>query len=622
MSGFLFNKMRAIRPLLTLKSTWGNTLVVEDREKILDTLMIWCSYLLDLACVSPADESWAVVVMTDWLKIVSAWNLVDLQKCCDATWIKVNNQVTLTDVFVRTTFKESSSEFSLSTDQSLVGRFLSPLKLLERRLMPPVSVDGSKKLPDHPTRLFLSALLTFPFKLNIEMDIKGKLTDEYVLFEEKLQKQTYPISDVNRVAHVIKEWVQDLDMTEFQFRHGPGTTADAGRLAPYKTDKLIPTTALRDLFSDIEVPWNDNTMSYRRWKNKIIFVPKSLKTYRVISSEPALLQYLQQGLSEKINHAMRRRLKWWNLENQEHMRRSCKEASRYAKSATIDLSSASDSVTKSLVTLLFADTPLLPFLLGTRSTHCRLPNKKTLCLEKFAPMGSALCFPIEMLVFGAICEASSRFLGLPWNSNLYKVYGDDIILDHRLVSEVLRLLKRFHFDVNTKKSYTSRDSFFRESCGSEYYKGVDIRPVRISRKFERFNMTAPDVLIAKIDLANRFFDHGCKLARRMVIFQITRVDHNVPFSYEGLIGLKTNNPTNFHLNRSRKGPHKRVVHTVVTSVPLKNEDGKVDLIPDNVRLNDWFTFKMIFPESDYQAPSSATVTVNKWKATLLTELNR
>jgi hypothetical protein len=153
-----------------------------------------------------------------------------------------------------------------------------------------------------------------------------------------------------------------------------------------------------------------------------------------------------------------------------------------------DMKEASDRVTVWHVTALF---PLnwVEALLATRSDRTILPDGEVVNLNKFAPMGSAVCFPVEALVFWALAIASircshprfaSRNDGKSLLAELRKrvwVYGDDLILYAEDYSIVKQSLERTGILLNANKCCTAQ--FFRESCGLDAHKGIIVTPLRI-----------------------------------------------------------------------------------------------------------------------------------------------
>jgi hypothetical protein len=81
-------------------------------------------------------------------------------------------------------------------------------------------------------------------------------------------------------------------------------------------------------------------------------------------------------------------------------------------------------------------------------------------------MGNGATFCLETLVFAAAAHAI--------RSKTVSVYGDDIIVDSDKVDDLKRLLGFLGFSVNADKSFSAGP--FRESCGKDYYQGVDITP--------------------------------------------------------------------------------------------------------------------------------------------------
>jgi hypothetical protein len=151
--------------------------------------------------------------------------------------------------------------------------------------------------------------------------------------------------------------------------------------------------------------------------------------------------------------------------------------------ATLDLKEASDRVSVDLVRHLFGNNQdVLQCLLATRTTATKLPDGSELSLNKFAPMGSALCFPVEALCFWAISVAAvMRRLRLPRQEvgNRIFVYGDDIIVPTDWAPIVVSALEQCCLKVNKAKCCATGQ--FRESCGMDAFKGVCVTPTRLKK---------------------------------------------------------------------------------------------------------------------------------------------
>jgi len=94
-------------------------------------------------------------------------------------------------------------------------------------------------------------------------------------------------------------------------------------------------------------------------------------------------------------------------------------------------------------------------------------------------MGNGFTFPMQTILFSAIVRSVYRVLGVPPSdgklNQTWSVFGDDIIVRPKAYDIVVRILKLLGFSVNEKKSF--KEGFFKESCGLDAFKGVDIRGV-------------------------------------------------------------------------------------------------------------------------------------------------
>lgn len=138
--------------------------------------------------------------------------------------------------------------------------------------------------------------------------------------------------------------------------------------------------------------------------SRMALVPKTLKTPRLIAVEPSYRMFMQQGLLSLIEDELQRSALWpiMGWRDQGPNRTLCRIASS-GSHATIDLSEASDRVSlRHAEELFFHNQYLWRGVFGTRSSDIELPNGEIHPLRKFASMGSALCFPVESMVFCTI----------------------------------------------------------------------------------------------------------------------------------------------------------------------------------------------------------------------------
>ena len=196
---------------------------------------------------------------------------------------------------------------------------------------------------------------------------------------------------------------------------------------------------------------------------RLAFVPKSAKTHRSIVVEPTLNTMLQAG----IGAVLKRRLLRAGIDITDQTRNKglARQGSLTGELATIDLSSASDTIAKELVKFLLP--PRWYNLLNAARTSCVSYKGEDFALQMFSSMGNGFTFPLETLIFWALTRSTCP-------GGEVSAYGDDIICPAVMAERVMDVLTFCGFAVNRSKSFWSGP--FRESCGGDYYLGFDIRP--------------------------------------------------------------------------------------------------------------------------------------------------
>lgn len=246
---------------------------------------------------------------------------------------------------------------------------------------------------------------------------------------------------------------------------------------------------------------------------RVITVPKTQATPRIIAIEPSSVQYAQQGLKREFYELLGRGplSKVLGFQDQERNRRMARSASISRDMATLDLSEASDRVHWFLVYRMTRKYPhLWDFIWATRSRTADVEGVGVIPLHKFASMGSALTFPIEAMVFTILSvlgveQAADRRIRVPELPGLVSVYGDDIIVPSYATDHVVDWLEHFGAQVNRTKSFWNGS--FRESCGAEYYNGTDVSVVRVRKELPSSRDDAAEIA-ALVDLRNRAYRAG------------------------------------------------------------------------------------------------------------------
>jgi len=318
-------------------------------------------------------------------------------------------------------------------------------------------------------------------------------------------------------------------------KHGPGATADRltgnGKfdvcewsqrlevLFPYG-EYALPSWRYHSRYDrvDLREPGSERPV-------RVVTVPKTLKTPRIIAIEPSYMQYMQQGLAAMIVPSIQRDYSLGRVvgfDDQWRNNQLARRGSLDGSFATLDLSEASDRVSNQLVRAMLSRFPHLKEAVeAVRSRKADVPGFGVIRLAKYASMGSALTFPIEAMVFTTLV-----FLGIERakgttlsRSDIFKlrdmvrVYGDDIIVPVEYARTVIQTLELYGLKVNVRKSFFEGN--FRESCGKEYYLGHDVSVVKVRRVAQMGNVVelpssrrfVPEVE-STVALRNRFYLFG------------------------------------------------------------------------------------------------------------------
>lgn len=385
-------------------------------------------------------------------------------------------------------------------------------------------------------------------------------------------------------------------------KHGPGATAD--RLSGNRKyncqlwttrleaafphwEYLIPSVRYLDSIASVTLLEPDAELPVR-----VVSVPKTLKTPRIIAIEPTAMQYMQQGILELLVQEIRdndNARNFVQFETQEHNRALAKESSFSGTLATLDLSEASDRVSNEHVRTLLANHRFLREAVdATRSRKAHVPGHGVVSLAKFASMGSALCFPFEALVFTTVLFSGiERALNRPMTiediKSFYgrvRVYGDDIIVPTEYVDFVIQELETFGFRVNLDKSF--REGKFRESCGAEFYNGRDVSITRLRRLLPENRSNVEEVESA-VAFRNHMFHRGMERTVALLDRTLKRI---IPFpAVEWRLETSTVIPTILQssplLGRHDYGPCQPDGHDSNYHHPFVRGVAVVQVLPNN-----------------------------------------
>lgn len=376
-------------------------------------------------------------------------------------------------------------------------------------------------------------------------------------------------------------------------KHGPGATADRLR-GNGKWRQSEWTERLEQVFPSGEHlvtsfrhhSWLDGLRFLEPGAERpvrVISVPKTQRTPRIIAIEPACMQYMQQALLGAFRKAVdsddtSRSFVGWS--EQMFNQRLALEGSRNGTLATIDLSEASDRVSNQHVrSLLRNHRHLNDAVDSTRSRKADVPGHGVIRLAKFASMGSALTFPLEAMVFATIIfVALERKAQRPFRRKdiesfigQVRVYGDDIIVPVDSVTAVIEELEAFGLRVNSNKSFWTGK--FRESCGKEYYDGEDVSVVRMRTLLPSHRRDVREI-VSTVSLRNQLYKAGLWKSARYLDELVGRIIP-LPTVLESSPVLGRHSFLGYHPEKHCSTLHRPLVkgYVVKSDIPSSKLDG-------------------------------------------------
>jgi hypothetical protein len=213
--------------------------------------------------------------------------------------------------------------------------------------------------------------------------------------------------------------------------------------------------------------------------NRLFFVPKTAEISRTCCTEPLVNMLIQQSIGAFLEICLSRSF-GINLSDQpDNNRELARIGSIDGSFGTIDLQSASDSISWALVQRVVGNRRLLGLLANSRCERTILPDGSEIALNMISTMGNAFTFPLQTVIFSCAVRSVYQLMGLSsfCPRTQFGVFGDDIIVRREAYSFVVRSLTKLGFKVNDDKSFNT--GAFRESCGYDWFAGTYVRGVYI-----------------------------------------------------------------------------------------------------------------------------------------------
>lgn len=257
---------------------------------------------------------------------------------------------------------------------------------------------------------------------------------------------------------------------------------------------------------------------------------------------------LQQGLAEKMRDRLEEH--WLtkgqvNFTDQTINQEVALESSMTGEYSTLDMSEASNRVFRGVVRAVFGRTPeLLACLLALSPEQMELPSGKLHSTEMFAPMGSSLCFPVMSVVHYCLAVAAINVATGRQLRDIAKsvfVYGDDILCRSEDSTHLFESFPNFGMKFNVGKSFYSGN--FRESCGVDAFKGLNVTPVRFRKRF--LCNGGPKEILSGLEAYDHLTERGYECVAKELKAIFTSMHGVLPHVFRGscAAGWTTDDPS-------------------------------------------------------------------------------
>lgn len=446
------------------------------------------------------------------------------------------------------------SDFSYDS-RAAYPRFLKGL------LMMIFEESGAVKL--HPSaialRYFLQITLAFSkYEGACAEKVKYEQIEKFVISDESLSPKGWDLHEgvqciLSRASDLVARIFDRFSINDLVPRPGSGAEASHKPYCYRFRPSLVPASANKYFDYSIFHYVNDRHLfdAFSTYKNAEILddiparleaVPKTSEAWRLICVVANGYMWLQQGLKDLLyhyleNHKITRGL--INFIDQSINGDLAMQASLDGEYATLDMKDASDNVTKAHVEHAFCKVPWLrDLLLSLSETSISIKDRSGSCVEKeikckkFAPMGSALCFPVMSLLHFVFGNAVMEYEGVPRHEREIYVYGDDLICRSKHADKLLRWFPLLGLKFNPNKCFIN--SRFRESCGTNALNGVSVTPTRIKKHLS--SIRKPEVIQAYVayeyDLYSKGYKHTARLLRKHIrpsLLQCGKIKFSGPF---------------------------------------------------------------------------------------------
>lgn len=319
------------------------------------------------------------------------------------------------------------------------------------------------------------------------------------------QRKEHPLWLIKAVREEIKSvvnWdsvINDIDnISPYDFKIPSGSTYEGHLSIGKKIDRLASTHP-EWFMMPFGLPYVFPYYNKDQDEDKclVLPVPKSYKAVRMIAMEPLSRQAKGGVVADILAQHLPSFL---DIRDQSRNQELARLGSNGSLSlATLDATNASDLISKTLFREIFP--PEFIARVDRLLSHFTVVRNVTRSMQMMSTAGHSLTFVLETLVYYGIAAAAARYVSLfgGEGGGYISVYGDDVILPSKVAETAQQFYSMLGLQINMDKSYW--EGPYRESCGEEYYNGINVSSVY----FPRFP------LVGKISRSK--FDFGVRMYR-------------------------------------------------------------------------------------------------------------
>lgn len=362
---------------------------------------------------------------------------------------------------------------------------------------------------------FFSNLLKKHPSLPLGLDVDQLTMNDFKEAESRSEQYNnlfYQLVAHPKMSSYLQTWQKEVHkimgsfrpLSRFTVTSGATTTAKRGQtpIERFKFTEATPNLVRNmDLFQCDSLPWDRVTPG----TGVLSFVPKTAKIHRAIVIPCAANVFIQRSIGKSLGSCL---LKVGiNLSSaQDTHRVKARLSSLFNDFTTDDQKWASQLIYTQLVRYL-VPADWYHHMNACRDEHVVLPDGSMHVLQQFAGQGNGYCFELETIIFLAMLRTACIHTKGYHDFKDLLVFGDDLIYPKAITETVRAIGRNVGFITNVDKSYS--DGMFRESCGGDYYFGMDVRPVYLKGDF----LDTHDVTIMCNQLWSLLCKHGFGLKR-------------------------------------------------------------------------------------------------------------